>query len=163
MSDHDDSKRPEQPAAARKPLIRQQYESLIDQIMNKAQADGLMDNLPGQGQPLQLDDDALVPDEYRLGNRLLKSSGFAPPWIEAQREIEQERAKLDTWLNDAKRRLPQLDSTARAALNVAYRRKLKDLQRMITHYNLQAPPGAAHLAGLRMADALAELDEILDT
>ncbi|MEP7188996.1 MAG: DUF1992 domain-containing protein, partial [Roseiflexaceae bacterium] len=85
MSDHDDSKRPEQSAAARKLMIKHQYESLIDQIMNKAQADGLMDNLPGQGQPLELDDDALVPDEYRLGNRMLKSSGFAPPWIEAQR------------------------------------------------------------------------------
>ena len=159
MNDHDDSKRPEQPAAARKIMIRHQYESLIDQIMNKAQADGLMDNLPGQGQPLQLDDDALVPDEYRLGNRMLKASGFAPPWIEAQREIEQERAKLDSWLKDAKRRLPQLESTARAALMVAYRRKLDDLQRLITHYNLQAPPGAPHLAGLRMADELAKLAE----
>ena len=159
MSNHDDSKRPEQPAAARKLMIRHHYESLIDQIVNKAQTDGLMDNLPGQGQPLQLDDDALVPDEYRLGNRMLKASGFAPPWIEAQREIEQERAKLDTWQKDAKRRLPQLEAPARAALKVAYRRKLDDLQRMITNYNLQAPPGAPHLAGLRMADELAKLAE----
>src|SRR6476660_9719457 len=132
MNDHDDSKRPEQPAAARKLMIRHQYESLIDQIMNKAQADGLMDNLPGQGQPLQLDDDALVPDEYRLGNRMLQASGFAPPWIEAQ---------LDNWLKDAKRRLPHLDASARAVLKLTHRRKLDDLQRMITHYNLQAPPG----------------------
>jgi len=159
MSDHDDSKRLEQSAAARKLMIRHQYESLIDQIMNKAQADGLMDNLPGQGQPLQLDDDALVPDEYRLGNRMLKSSGFAPPWIETQREIEHERAKIDSWQKDAKRRLPHLEAPDRAALKVAYRRKLDDLQRMITNYNLQAPPGAPHLAGLRMADELAKLVE----
>jgi Domain of unknown function (DUF1992) len=158
MSDHDDSKRPEQPAAARKLMIRHQYESLIDQIMNKAHADGLMDNLPGQGQPLQLDDDALAPDEYRLGNRMLKASGFAPPWIEAKREVEQERAKLDTWQKDAKRRLPHLEAPARAALKISYRRKLDDLQRMITNYNLQAPPGAPHLVGLRMADELAKLD-----
>ena len=159
MNDHDDSKRPEQPAAARKIMIRHQYESLIDQIMNKAQADGLMDNLPGQGQPLHLDDDGLVPDEYLLGDRMLKASGFAPPWIEAQREIGQEHTKLDAWLKDAKRRLPHLEAPARAALKLAYRRKLDDLQRMITHYNLQAPPGALHLAGLRMADELAKLAE----
>src|SRR3954471_20559883 len=116
MSDHDDSKRPEQPAAARKLMIRHQYESLIDQIMNKAQADGLMDNLPGQGQPLQLDDDALVPDEYRLGNRTLKSRGFAPPSVRGHREIGQERARLDTWLKDPKPRLPHLEASARAAL-----------------------------------------------
>ena len=159
MSDHDDQKRPDQPTAGRKLMIRHQYESLIDQIMNKAQADGLMDNLPGQGQPLNLEDDALVPDEYRLGHRMLKASGFAPPWIEAQREVEQERARLDTWLKDAKRRLPHLDAPARAALKVAYRRKLDDLQRLIMNYNLQAPPGAPHLAGLRMADELAKLGE----
>ena len=159
MNNHDDSKRSEQPAAARKLMIRHHYESLIDQIMNKAQADGLMDNLPGQGQPLELDDDALVPNEYRLGNRMLKSSGFAPPWIEAQREIDQERAKLDSWLKDAQRRLPQLEAPARATLQATYRRKLDDLQRMITHYNLQAPPGALHLAGLRLADELAKLGE----
>ena len=41
MSDHDDSKRPERPSAARSSMIRHQYESLIDQIMNKARADGL--------------------------------------------------------------------------------------------------------------------------
>ena len=159
MSDHDDQKRPDQPASGRKLMIRHQYESLIDQIMNKAQADGLMDNLPGQGQPLNLEDDALVPDEYRLGHRMLKASGFAPPWIEAQREIEQERARLDSWLKDAKRRLPHLDASARAALKVTYRRKLDDLQRLIMNYNLQAPPGAPHLAGLRMADELAKLAE----
>ena len=159
MSDHDDKKRPDQSSAGRKLMIRHQYESLIDQIMNKAQADGLMDNLPGQGQPLKLDDDALVPDEYRLGHRMLKASGFAPPWIEAQREIDQERAGLNTWLEDARRRLPHLEAPARAALRVAYRRKLDDLQRMIMNYNLQAPPGAPHLAGLRMADELAKLAE----
>jgi hypothetical protein len=118
-----------------------------------------MDNLAGQGQPLELDDDALVPDEYRLGNRMLKASGFAPPWIEAQREIDQERAKLDSWLKDARRRLPALAAPARTALKLNYRRKLDDLQRMITNYNLQAPPGAQHLAGLRMADELAKLGE----
>jgi hypothetical protein len=158
MSDHDDPKRRGQHSAGRKLMIRHQYESLIDQIMNKAQADGLMDNLPGAGQPLKLEDDALVPDEYRLGHRMLKASGFAPPWIEAQREIEQERANLDAWLKDARRRLPHLEARARAALKVTYRRKLDDLQRMILNYNLQAPPGAPHLAGLRMADELAKLE-----
>jgi hypothetical protein len=158
MSDRDDPKRPDQHSAGRKLMIRHQYESLIDQIMNKAQADGLMDNLPGQGQPLKFEDDALVPDEYRLGHRMLKASGFAPPWIEAQREIEHERALLNSWLKDARRRLPHLETPAREALKVAYRRKLDDLQRMITNYNLQAPPGAPHLEGLRMVEELAKLD-----
>jgi hypothetical protein len=160
MSEHDEMKGgQDQPKSTRKLMIRHQYESLIDQIMNKAQSDGLMDNLPGQGQPLQLDDDALAPEEYRLGNRMLKASGFAPPWIEAQREIEQERARLDSWREDAKRRMPHLEASARAALKLAHRRKLDDLQRMIMNYNLSAPPGVPHLEGLRMAQELAKLTD----
>lgn len=37
-----------------------------------AQAKGELDNLPGQGQPLELDDDSAVPAELRTGFRLLK-------------------------------------------------------------------------------------------
>ena len=157
MNEQDDLKDEELKQPSRKLAIRHNYESLIDQIMNKAQADGLMDNLPGQGQPLQLDDDALVPEEYRLGHRMLKASGFAPPWIEAQHDIERERAQLESWLQDANRRWPLLEVPARAALKVSYRRKLDDLQRMILNYNLAAPAGVPHIEGLRMADELYKL------
>jgi DnaJ-like protein len=157
MNEQDNLKDEKLKQPSRKLAIRHNYESLIDQIMNKAQADGLMDNLPGQGQPLQLDDDALVPEEYRLGHRMLKASGFAPPWIEAQRDIEQERAQLESWLQDANRRWPQLEARARAALKVSYRRKLDDLQRMILNYNLTAPASVPHIEGLRMAHELCRL------
>jgi DnaJ family protein C protein 28 len=158
MSEHDDLKGQDQPKPTRTPPTRHTYQSVIDQIINKAHADGLMDNLPGQGQPLNLDDDALVPDEYRLGHRMLKSSGFAPPWIEARRDIDQERADVDSWLKDANRRWPRLAAPARAALKVGYRRKLDDLQRMIMNYNLKAPPGAPQIEGLRMAEELGKLE-----
>jgi hypothetical protein len=159
MNEQDDPKGEGQSQPARKLSIRYNYESLIDQIVNKARADGLMDNLPGQGKPLRLDDDALVPEEYRLGHRMLKASGYAPPWIEARRDIDQERAQLGTWLQDANRRWPQLEAPARAALKVSYRRKLDDLQRMILNYNLKAPPGAPHIEGLRMALELGKLGD----
>ena len=158
MSEQDDAKKQDQ-AARWSPHTRPGHASLIDQIIAKAQADGLMDNLPGQGQPLKLDDDALVPEEYRLGFRMLKASGFAPPWVEARREIEQERERIASWLSTTKRRLPHLAAPARAGLLVSYRRKLNDLQRMIVTYNLQTPPGIEHLEGLRMAAELAKFGE----
>src|SRR5690349_5206436 len=145
MSDHNDSNKRDKGPAGHTPPARPGHASLIDQIMAKAQADGLMDNLPGQGQPLKLDDDETVPAEYRLGFRMLKTSGFVPPWIEARREIDAERAQITAWLNDARRRWPHLAAPARAALRVAYRRKLDDLQRMIMNYNLKAPPGMDHV------------------
>ncbi|WP_072085409.1 DnaJ family domain-containing protein, partial [Yersinia massiliensis] len=44
-----------------------------------AQKNGEFDNLSGNGKPLQLDDDALVPMDLRVGYRLLKNAGFLPP------------------------------------------------------------------------------------
>jgi hypothetical protein len=147
----------EQPEEPRIRLNRHNYHSLIDQIVAKAQADGLMDNLPGQGQPLKLDDDEHVPDEYRLGFRMLKSSGFAPPWIEARREIDAERGRIDAWLKRTNERWPYLEDAARTKLRAEYRSKLDDLQRLIVTYNLNAPPGATHIEGLRMEDELRKL------
>jgi hypothetical protein len=158
MNKDDDTNKRDKSPIGHTPPARPGHASLIDQIMAKAQADGLMDNLPGQGRPLRLDDDEMVPAEYRLGFRMLKTSGFTPPWIEARREIDEERAQLTNWLNDARQRWPYLAAPARAALRVSYRRKLDDLQRMIMNFNLKAPPGINHVEGLRMADELGKLD-----
>ena len=141
----------------RTPLTRANYQGLIEQRIQQAQEDGLFDNLPGAGKPLQLDDDALVPVEDRAGYRLLKSSGFTLPWIAARQEIAEERAQLDTWLAQANRRWPRLAAAGRAALKVAYRRKLDDLQRLILTFNLKVPPGIDQLETLRMVDELQRL------
>lgn len=158
MSQRDDSNKREPDPGTRVPPVRPGHPNLIDQIIAKAQADGLLDNLPGTGQPLKLDDDTMVPEDQRLGFRMLKSSGFAPPWIEARRDIDTERDQITSWLTDTRRRWPYQAPPARAALRVLYRRKLDDLQRMITNFNLKAPPGVQHLEGLRMAEELAKLD-----
>jgi hypothetical protein len=50
---------------------------------------GELANLPGEGRPLALDDDALVPDDLRLAYRILKNAGFVPPEVEALGEIRQ--------------------------------------------------------------------------
>ncbi len=64
---------------------------IIDQIaeaaIQEAMARGEFDNLPGAGQPLVLDDDALVPPELRAAYRLLKNAGFLPPELQLRKEI----------------------------------------------------------------------------
>ncbi len=59
---------------------------------------GELDDLPGQGRPLDLDDDALVPEDLRLAYRILKNAGFVPPEVQTLNEIaELERlAGLDS-------------------------------------------------------------------
>jgi DnaJ homolog subfamily C member 28 len=156
MSKSDENaNKPQQPK--RTPVTRHNYQSLIEQRFQQAQEDGLFDNLPGAGKPLNLDDDALVPAEDRAGYRLLKANGFALPWIEARREIAEGRADLDTWLEQANRRWPHLNAASRAALRVAYRRKLEDLQRLILTFNLKTPRGVEQLETLRLAEELQRL------
>jgi hypothetical protein len=50
---------------------------------------GELSNLPGEGRPLVLDDDALVPEELRAAYRILKNAGYVPPEVEAFTEIAQ--------------------------------------------------------------------------
>lgn len=141
----------------RTPVTRTNYHGLIEQRIQQAQEDGLFDNLPGAGKPLRLDDDALVPTEDRAGYRLLKSSGFTLPWIAARQDIAEERVQLDKWLAQANLRWPRLGAAGRAALKVAYRRKLDDLQRLILDFNLKVPPGIEQLETLRMVAELHKL------
>jgi len=67
--------------------------SIIDRIaerhIQQAQQRGELDNLPGQGKPLNLDDDSMVPKALRAGYRLLKNSGFLPPELQLNKEIRE--------------------------------------------------------------------------
>lgn len=51
-----------------------------------AQGKGELDNLPGRGLPLKLDDDSAVPAELRSGFRLLKNAGYLPVELENRKE-----------------------------------------------------------------------------
>ncbi|SHE87020.1 protein of unknown function [Modicisalibacter ilicicola DSM 19980] len=67
--------------------------SLIDRLaeahIQQALENGELDDLPGSGEPLRLDDDSMIPPELRAGYRLLKNAGFLPPELELVREIRE--------------------------------------------------------------------------
>jgi hypothetical protein len=76
---------------------------LVEKKIQEAMACGDFDNLPGAGRPLDLDDDALVPEALRVANRILKNAGLAPPEVKKlglmkvrleQRYYSKLRAKL---------------------------------------------------------------------
>lgn len=64
--------------------------ALIDEWAERhiiqALKNGELDNLPGNGKPLQLDDDAFVPLDLRVGYRLLKNAGYLPPQLQDRQE-----------------------------------------------------------------------------
>lgn len=48
---------------------------------------GELDNLPGKGKPLQLEDLSHIPEELRAGYIVLKNAGFLPEEMQLGREI----------------------------------------------------------------------------
>lgn len=62
-------------------------EQMAERRIREAIENGELDDLPGSGRPLKLDDDAMVPPSLRAAYRLLKNAGFLPPEIETRREI----------------------------------------------------------------------------
>lgn len=139
---------PEDPRDDSHPLRRvtaRNYESLIDQQVRAAEAEGQFRNLPGAGKPLNLDDDKDVPEELRIGFRMLKNAGYAPPWIELQKSIREDQEALATWIARANLRWPSLGEADRAALRAELEQKLAELNKLIGSYNLSAPPVAGQL------------------
>ena len=62
---------------------------IVERRIMEAMDRGEFDNLPGKGQPQQLDDDAGVPPELRMAYKILKNSGCPPPEVQLKKEITQ--------------------------------------------------------------------------
>ena len=86
-------------------LIDQLAEARIQEAIQRGELRGL----PGEGQPLRLEDDSAIPEELRAAYRLLKNAGFLPPELQLHREVRQAEQLLQ--------QLPESDrSPARARL-----------------------------------------------
>jgi hypothetical protein len=60
---------------------------LAERKIAEAVSRGELDDLPGRGRPLDLEDDALVPEDLRLAYRILKNAGYVPPEVQELKEI----------------------------------------------------------------------------
>ncbi|AJQ93743.1 DnaJ family domain-containing protein [Gynuella sunshinyii] len=97
------------------------FDHLVEQQIQQAVDSGMLDNLPGQGKPLILDDNSMVPESLRAGYHILKNAGFLPPELEERREAIQLSDLLasaqqhddDDKQADLRERLAQLELTLR--------------------------------------------------
>jgi len=77
---------------------------IVEERIKKAQEEGVFDNLPGKGKPLQLDDDSLIPEDLRLAYKILKNSNCLPIEMELRKEIFNLRQLLDAAIDPETRR-----------------------------------------------------------
>jgi hypothetical protein len=75
-------------------------EIIAEQKLAEAAKAGEFDDLPGAGKPLDLDDDARIPEDLRVAYRILKNAGFVPPEVESLREMAGLQAALTAELSD---------------------------------------------------------------
>jgi len=79
-------------------------DTVVEQRIAQAIAEGAFDDLPGAGKPLDLDDDRMVPEDLRVAYRILRNAGYIPPEIEERREIADLAALMRHATDDAARR-----------------------------------------------------------
>jgi hypothetical protein len=137
--------------------------SYIDRQIRKAMEDGDFDNLPGEGKPLDLQEDESTPDELRLAYKILRDNDLAPDWIMQGQDIDKKA-------EDILKRLRKAADAYRAAINIpaatgadraAAARSWQTVQAKLTAstaklnqeisvYNLKIPSGVTHKRALNL-------------
>jgi hypothetical protein len=62
---------------------------IAERKIAEAEREGVLKDLPGAGEPLDLDDDPLIPEDLRMAYRILKNAGLVPHEVSMLREIGQ--------------------------------------------------------------------------
>jgi hypothetical protein len=140
-----------------------EWGTYIDRQIRKAMEDGDFDNLPGQGKPLDLNENENTPDEMRMAIKILRDNDLAPDWIMQGQDIDKKG-------EDILKRLRQAASAYRAAINApdatgstraAAARSWQTVQATLTAsvaklnqeisvYNLKIPSGVTHKRALNL-------------
>lgn len=134
------------------------WRNLVEQRIQDGIERGLFDNLPGAGKPLNLDDDAFVPEEMRMAFRLLRSNGLAPLWVELNKEIRDDLARLERFRMQVRERAPRTNTIQIEHLRNEYAGRVHEINGKILNYNILAPSSQVHLGTLILEDELTKFD-----
>lgn len=85
---------------------------LVEQRLEEAVSRGELSNLPGEGRPLELDEDPLIPEDLRAAYHILKNAGFVPPEVQALNQIAQLENLVNQGSEDAATRSKALRKLA---------------------------------------------------
>jgi TusA-related sulfurtransferase len=83
------------------------YQKIVEERIKEAQKRGEFDDLPGSGEPLNLEDDSRIPEDLRLAYKLLKNADCLPPELELKKEIRQMEDMLES-ITDEKEKYRQI-------------------------------------------------------
>jgi Domain of unknown function (DUF1992) len=132
------------------------WDTLIERQIREAMERGQFDELPHRGQPLPNDENPYAGD-MAVGFHVLKNAGVAPPWVEANKEVNELLAKRDAILKRAASGSgPSVFALKRD------RDALADLvvraNRAISKVNAEAPTVTAHRRPLDLEEELSRYE-----
>ena len=108
------------------------FNSIAERKIAEAVAAGELDDLPGAGKPLDLDDDSHVPEDLRAAYRILKNAGYVPPEVQSLNQIAQlERLVIDAPQDERLRVLKKIALLRTAAESRAVRRPARSSRRRL--------------------------------
>lgn len=158
MSDAAESGRPARRRNAEgKVETGKSWESLIDRQIREAMEEGKFDDLPHHGAPLPNDENPHA-GEWALAFHMLKNAGVAPPWVEANKELNALLAKRDAFVDRAASG-PLTSDDRRRRDRSAIEELVLQINVAVARMNAAAPSSAVHRAPLVLADELARYDE----
>lgn len=159
---NEDSPRNKNKSLPPKKNVGSDWEGLVEKKILEAMERGEFEDLPGRGKPLDLELDPNTPREWDLAFKLLKEAGFAPAWIEQDKEIRSAKEKLFKPLQSYLRttNLPSRDrEVIEARLIAEFRKQASELNRKIDDFNLQAPSLRVHHKRIRIDEEVIRFKE----
>lgn len=139
--------------------VGRSWETLIDRQIREAMEEGKFDNLPHQGAPLPNDENPHA-GEWGLAFRMLRNAGYAPPWIEADKEIRELLARREALLARVAGNPPTVGQRRRD--HDAVEKLVREINAAIARLNSAAPSERQQRRFLVLADELARYDEAAD-
>ncbi|PIQ26071.1 DUF1992 domain-containing protein [bacterium (Candidatus Blackallbacteria) CG17_big_fil_post_rev_8_21_14_2_50_48_46] len=64
------------------------FDLIVEQKIQEALRRGEFENLPGAGQPLNLEEDSDVPPESRMAYKILKNAGVLPEELQLRKDLK---------------------------------------------------------------------------
>lgn len=132
-------------------------ETLIERQIRQAVEEGKFDNLPHQGKPLPNDENPYA-GEWGLAYHVLRNAGFAPPWIEADKEARALLGRRDAILARAASG-PAPSETARLRDRRAIEQLVVAVNAAVARLNSEAPTIQQHRRLLVAAEELLRYDQ----
>ncbi|MCB9419855.1 MAG: DUF1992 domain-containing protein [Ardenticatenaceae bacterium] len=169
MSNNPDDKKPSEnsPEAKSRHRYRMEHDwqNLIDDLIEEGREQGVFDNLPGKGKPLNLKRNLFAP-EKELAYDLLKQNDLKPAWIMARSDL---MTQIDSLRADIKRKWTLYEREYRlrqgegqcSALIIAWddiclkwAETITELNRQINNFNLKRPSDNLELFKLALDSEL---------